>query len=257
MNNSRTRVIPCLLLKNDSLVKSIKFKEYNYIGDPINTVRIFNELEVDELVFLDITASKEDRGPNFKLLENISNECFMPLAYGGGLRNFQDIQKIFSMGFEKVVLNTSSFRESTLISKVAEIYGSQAIIASVDYKKNIFGKNVVYSYGGTKKESTTAEVWVIELEKRGAGEILLTSMDRDGTWEGYDLKTISDISKSISIPLIASGGAGTVDHLREAVKSGGASAVAVGSMVVFQKKDMGVLVNFPDKKKLKEIFLSE
>lgn len=254
MNHSRTRVIPCLLLKNDSLVKSVKFKEYNYIGDPINTVRIFNELEVDELVFLDITASRENRGPNFKLLENISNECFMPLAYGGGLRKFEDIQKIFSMGFEKVVLNTSLFSEAVLISKVAEIYGSQAVIASVDYKKNLFGMNVVYSFGGTKKESMTAEEWVVELEKRGAGEILLTSIDRDGTWEGYDLKTIREISKSISIPLIASGGAGNVAHLGEAVKSAGASAVAVGSMVVFQKKDMGVLVNFPDKKKLKEVF---
>lgn len=253
MNQSRTRVIPCLLLKGDSLVKTVKFKEYNYIGDPINTVRIFNELEVDELVFLDITATRENRGPNFKILENIANECFMPLAYGGGLRNFEDIKTIFNIGFEKVVINSAAFEDPALITRVSEVYGAQAIIASIDYKKNIFGKNNVYSKGGTKKEKFSPDEWAIELEKKGAGEILLTSMDQDGTWDGYDLKTIRKISKSVSIPLIASGGAGSLIHLGEAINEGGASAVAVGSMVVFQKKDMGVLVNFPDKKKLKEI----
>lgn len=257
MKFSRTRVIPCLLLRGDGLVKTVKFKEYNYIGDPINTVRIFNELEVDELVFLDITASVEKRGPNLKLLENIAIECFMPLGYGGGIKTFEDAKNIFSIGFEKIILNTSSFYNKDLITQIADVYGTQAVVASVDYKKNLFGKNVVYSVSGSTKESVNLTEWVVELEKRGAGEIILTSIDKDGTWEGYDLKTIKEVSSLITIPLIANGGAGTLEHLGQAVKLGGASALGVGSMVVYQKKEMGVLVNFPDKKKLKEVFTNE
>lgn len=253
MGQIRTRVIPCLLLKDESLVKTVKFKEYNYIGDPINTVRIFNELEVDELVFLDITASKENRKPNFKFLESIATECFMPLAYGGGLTNFDDVQRIFSIGFEKVAINSANFSSPHLISQIAEVYGAQAVIGSIDYKKNFFGKNVVYSFGGSKKEEKNPVDWALELEKKGVGEILLTSMDRDGTWEGYDLKLIKEVSSALTVPVVANGGAGMIEHFGAAVKESGASAVAVGSMVVYQKKDMGVLVNFPDKKKLKEV----
>lgn len=253
MGKIRTRVIPCLLLKDESLVKTVKFKEYNYIGDPINTVRIFNELEVDELVFLDITASKENRKPNFKFLESIACECFMPLAYGGGLDNFDDVQRIFSIGFEKVVINSANFTQPDLISQISKVYGAQAVIGSIDYKKNFFGKTVVHSMGGSKKEELSPVDLAKELERRGAGEIILTSMDRDGTWEGYDLKLIKEVSDALTIPVVANGGAGTVEHLGAAVKDSGASAVAVGSMVVYQKKDMGVLVNFPDKKKIKEI----
>lgn len=253
MGQIRTRVIPCLLLKDESLVKTVKFDKYNYIGDPINTVRIFNELEVDELVFLDITASKEKRKPNFKFLESIASECFMPLAYGGGLNNFDDVQRIFSIGFEKVVLNSANFEKPDLIAQIAKVYGAQAIIGSIDYKKNFFGKNVVCSLGGSKKEDRNPVEWAIELEKKGAGEILLTSIDRDGTWEGYDLKLIKEVSEALSVPVVANGGAGQVEHFGEAVKQSGASAVAVGSMVVYQKKDMGVLVNFPDKRKIKEV----
>ncbi|WP_374079934.1 AglZ/HisF2 family acetamidino modification protein [Bdellovibrio bacteriovorus] len=241
------------MLKDESLVKTIKFKEYNYIGDPINTVRIFNELEVDELVFLDITASKESRKPNFKFLESIASECFMPLAYGGGLNNFDDVRRIFNIGFEKVVVNSAAFRVPDLISQIAKVYGSQAVIGSIDYKRNFFGKNIVHSFSGSQKEDCDPVTWAVELEKKGVGEILLTSMDRDGTWGGYDLKLIKEVSAALSIPVVANGGAGMVEHLGEAVKQSGASAVAVGSMVVYQKKDMGVLVNFPDKKKLKEV----
>jgi imidazole glycerol-phosphate synthase subunit HisF len=254
MSSLRTRVIPCLLLRGESLVKTVKFEKYTYIGDPINTVRIFNELEVDELCFLDITATREKRKPNFKLLENIANECFMPLSYGGGLSNFEDISKIFSIGFEKVVINSASYLDRDLISKVVEVYGSQAVVASIDYKKNFFGQFHVYSESGSKKQNIKPQDWALEMQKRGVGEILLTCIDQDGTWAGYDLKTVSEVAKSVSVPLIASGGAGNLDHLKEVVKSAGASAVAVGSMVVYQKKDMGVLVNFPNKKKLKEIF---
>ncbi|WP_413581367.1 AglZ/HisF2 family acetamidino modification protein [Bdellovibrio sp. HCB288] len=253
MSRARTRVIPCLLLKGDSLVKSVKFKDYRYIGDPINTVRIFNELEVDELVFLDITASKESRSPNFKLLENIASECFMPLAYGGGLRTLSDVRTIFNIGFEKVVINSAAFSNPDLIPEIVEIYGSQAVVGSIDYKSNIFKRFHVYSNGGSKKQDPSPKEWASHLETKGVGEILLTSIERDGTWNGYDIKMVKEISQSLSVPLIANGGAGTVEHLGEVVKMGGASAVAVGSMVVYQKKDMGVLVNFPDKNKLKDV----
>lgn len=252
---TRVRVIPALLLRGESLVKTIQFDKYNYIGDPINTVRIFNELEVDELTILDITATREQERPNFKLLENIANECFMPLSYGGGLKTFEDVQTIFNIGFEKVVINSANFESPSLIEKISEVYGTQAVVASIDYKKNLFGKNHVYSHDGTLKQSFNPKQLAIELEKRGAGEILLTSMDLDGTWKGFDIKTIREVSEAVAIPVIASGGAGMIEHLGEAVKAGGASAVAVGSMVVYQKKDMGVLVNFPDKKKLLEQFL--
>jgi cyclase len=254
MYTTRTRVIPCLLLRGESLVKTVKFKEFNYIGDPVNTVRIFNELEVDELMFLDITASRDGRSPNFKVLENIASECFMPLSYGGGLRTIEDVKAIFDIGFEKVVINSASYVDSGLIRRIVDIYGSQAVIGSIDYKKNIFGKKVNYSMDGTKKVNKSPKEWALELEARGVGELLLTSMDNDGTWTGYDLDLIKEISSCLSIPLVANGGAGAIEHLREAVKYSGASAVAVGSFVVYQKKDMGVLVNFPDKFKLKELF---
>ncbi|WP_413570383.1 AglZ/HisF2 family acetamidino modification protein [Bdellovibrio sp. HCB117] len=252
MNSSRTRIIPVLLLKGESLVKTVKFDKYNYIGDPINTVRIFNELEVDELAFLDIEASKKNSKPNFKLLELIASECFMPLAYGGGIKTFDDVKRIFSIGFEKVILNSICFEDPNLITKVSEIYGSQAVIGSVDYKHSFWGKAAVYSHDGTRKQNVDPKSWALELESKGVGEILLTSMDNDGTWNGFDVKVAREVSDSLSVPLIASGGAGSIKDIADIVKSGGASAVGVGSMVVYQKKDMGVLINFPDKKKLKE-----
>lgn len=253
MNDTRVRVIPTLLLKDDSLVKSIKFKSHNYIGDPINTVRIFNELEVDELMFLDITATLEKRPPNFKLLEKIALECFMPLSYGGGLTNITDIKRVFDIGYEKIVLNSYSYKSLELLNEASRIYGSQAIISSVDYRKGFFGKLEIMSVSGSRKESFDLNDWLLLLEKNGAGEILLTSIDQEGTWAGYDLVSIERLCSKLSIPVIASGGAGSVEHLGEAIRAG-ASAVAVGSMIVFQKKGMGVLVNFPDKNKLHDVF---
>ncbi len=246
----RIRVIPCLLLKDESLVKTVKFKKYSYIGDPINTVRIFNELEVDELVFLDITASREKRKPNFKILEQIANECFMPLAYGGGVADINDLGKIFSIGFEKVIINSYAIQNPGFITQAADKYGCQSIIGSIDVKKNLWGKYEVYTHGGTQKTTKNPLDWALDLEKLGVGELLLTSMDQDGTWSGYDVRLISAITSSVHVPVIANGGAGTIRHIGDVVKQGRASAVAVGSMVVFQGKDLGVLVNFPNKKEL-------
>ncbi len=250
----RTRVIPCLQLIDDNLVKTVKFDNHGYIGDPINTVRIFNELEVDELCFLDIRASVQGREPNIEILQQIANECFMPLSYGGGVKDFETAQKILSIGFEKIVLNTSAYRTPALVTQISEHFGAQAVIGSIDVKKNMWGKYQVYINDGKEKIKKDAIEWAKELEQLGIGELLITAMDKDGTWTGYDHAIISKINEAVNVPVIASGGAGDVAHIGAVVKECGVSAVAVGSMVVYQKKGMGVLVNFPDKKILEQVF---
>ncbi len=252
-----TRIIPALLLQNDALVKSVKFQRPNYIGDPVNTVRIFNELEVDELVFLDITATNEKRKPNLKLLAEIANECFMPLGYGGGLNDFQVVKDIFSIGFEKVVLNSVCHEQPSFVTRVSEHYGNQAVVASVDVKKNLWGNYDVYSHSGKKKQKKGLLEWVAELEQLGAGELLLTSIDKEGTWSGFDLNLIHKVTETVSIPVIAQGGAGNIQHIGDVVKQAHASAVALGSMVVYQQKGMGVLVNFPEAADLNRVLVEK
>ncbi len=247
------RYIPCLLLKNSGLVKTVKFRNPKYIGDPINTVRIFNEKEVDELIFLDIEATPQKKEPNYKLLSEIADECFMPLAYGGGIKTLDQAKKIFSIGIEKVAINSSAHSDLKLISEIAAIYGSQAVIGIIDVKKNFFGKQEVVSHSASTKHKFSPEEWALELVRAGVGEIMITSVDKEGTWEGIDVALTKRITDLVNVPVIAHGGAGSVEHLRQAIKDGGASAVAMGSMVVYQKKDFGVLVNFPDKGILEKI----
>lgn len=249
----QTRIIPCLLLKDNSLVKTVNFKKPAYIGDPVNTARIFNELEVDELVLLDITATNNNRRPDFKILAELANECFMPLAYGGGINNFEDARKIFKIGIEKIIINSAAFTNSTIIKEIAEYFGNQAIVASIDVKKNMFGKYQVFSNSGTKKQKEDPVLWAQELERLGAGEILLTAIHQEGTWKGFDISIIEKISNAINIPVIANGGASSIEDIGKAVKQGYASAVSLGSMVVYQSKGMGVLVNFPNKENLNTI----
>ena len=246
-----TRVIPCLLLQDDSLVKTINFKKPGYIGDPVNTARIFNELEVDELAVLDITATNKKRKPNFKILSELANECFMPLAYGGGICDFEDAKKIFQIGIEKIIINSYAFERPAFITELAEHFGNQAVVASIDVKKNLFGKYQVYSNAGNKKQKIDVVTWAKELEKLGAGEILLTAIHQEGTWKGFDTDLIKSVTDAVDIPVIANGGASSINDIGKAVKQGNASAVSIGSMVVYQNKGMGVLVNFPDNKKLK------
>lgn len=249
----RTRVIPALLLRNESLVKTVRFGEFTYIGDPCNTVRIFNELEVDELLFLDITATNEHRHPNLKVLAEIADECFMPLAYGGGVRSLDDAKAVFDIGFEKLALNSYAHENVALISELAAHYGSQAVIVSIDVKKTLLGRYQVRTHSGTKNTGRDPIEWAKEVQERGAGEILLTSIDREGTWSGFDLDLVKSVTDAVDVPVIAHGGAGTLEHVGDVVKRAGAAAVALGSMVVFQKKDVGVLVNFPDQLKLRNV----
>lgn len=249
----KTRIIPCLQLINGSLVKTVKFDKYGYIGDYINTVRIFNELEVDELCFLDIRATKEKRQPNIEILHQIADECFMPLSYGGGIDNLESAKQILSIGFEKVIINTAAAKDPALITRLSEHFGAQAVVASIDVKKNIWGKYQVYINDGSEKYNTDPVEWAIQLQDLGAGEILLTSIDREGTWSGFDVEITKKITSAVSIPVIANGGAGKIEDIEEVVKMANASAVALGSMLVYQKKGMGVLVNFPDKQKLAQL----
>ena len=232
----KTRIIPCLQLINESLVKTVKFDKYGYIGDYINTVRIFNELEVDELCFLDIRASREKRKPNIEILHQIADECFMPLSYGGGINTFESAKQILSIGFEKVILNTAAAKNHELVTRIAEHFGAQAVVVSIDVKKNMWGYQV-YINDGTEKLNIDVIDWAKQLEQLGAGEILLTSMDRDGTWSGFDVEITRKVATFVGIPVIANGGAGTIEHIAEVVKNGMASAVALGSMLVYQKKE--------------------
>jgi cyclase len=242
----RTRVIPALLLRHGSLVKTRRFRAADYIGDPCNTLRIFNELEVDELAVLDIAASGEGRGPDFELLAEIASECFMPLAYGGGLTSFDQAARVFGIGFEKVIVNSHAYRRPELLSKIADTYGSQAVVASIDVGRTVWGSERLFSHGGRKRQGGDPVAWAQEVERRGAGEILLTAIEREGTWAGFDVDLIRRVSDAVSIPVIAQGGAASIPDLAQAVHAGGASSVAVGAMVVYQKKGCGVLVNFPD-----------
>lgn len=232
----RARVIPCLLLKNESLVKTVKFKQYNYIGDPVNTVRIFNELEVDELIFLDIFASKENRDINFRMLKDIADECFMPLSYGGNIKSLDDAKRVLEIGFEKVVVNSNAFGNLGLLEDIAGYFGSQSIVASMDVKKTLFGKQKIYSHHGLRLQNVDVVDWAKQLENAGAGELMVTSIDRDGGWMGYDTELIKKITDTVHIPVIANGGCGTIEHILDAVQNAKASACGVGSMVVYQKK---------------------
>lgn len=238
----RKRIIPCLLLQNESLVKTIRFKKPSYIGDAINTVRIFNELEVDELILLDIKATTSKTEPNFELLKDIASECFMPLAYGGGIKNLAQAKKIIEIGFEKVIINSEAYTCNDLITQIANELGNQCVIGSLDVKKSFLGNYVVYSNSGNQKEKINPFQWAKELESLRAGEIMVTSITQEGTWNGFDMELIEKITKQVNVPVIAHGGAGSFKDIEE-VFCLNVNAVAVGSMVVYQKKGMGVLVN--------------
>ena len=250
----RTRVIPCLLLRNRGLVKTVKFKDPTYLGDPINIVKIFNDKEVDELIFLDITATVEGKQPPFKLLSEIASECFMPLGYGGGIRRIEDIRTILSLGVEKVAVNSYAIEKPTFIREAAELFGSQSIVVSIDVKKNFFGKYELFTHSGTKKSGLDPVKFAVNMEQMGAGELLVNSIDRDGTMQGYDLELTKKVSEAVSIPVVACGGARTIADLGAAINDGGASAVAAGSMFVFHGPHRAVLINFPTPKELQEAF---
>lgn len=247
------RVIPCLLLHDHGLVKSVKFNDYTYLGDPINAIKILNEKEVDELIFLDIDATKEKRKPDFELISQIASECFMPLCYGGGVNSMEDAKKLFAIGVEKIAINSHALEKPELVAELSSCVGSQSVVVAIDVKRNFLGQYSVYSHSGTIKTKLNLLDYVKKVETMGAGELLINSIDHDGAMVGYDLNLIKLVSNAVSIPIIALGGAGKYEDFKFAVQAG-ASAVAAGSMFVFHGKHRAVLINYPKTDVLKEIF---
>lgn len=251
----RKRIIPVLLIHNRGLVKSNRFSKFQYIGDPINAVRIFNDKAVDELVVLDIDATKENRGPDFDLVSNIVSEAFMPVSYGGGISNPEQVQTLLKNGIEKVILNHAAFAKPQLITSLANAVGRQSVVVSVDIKYNVFGKPGVYILNGKKKVSNDPVKYVKQCVESGAGEIILQSIDRDGTYQGYDLDLVRKISKEIDTPLVALGGAGKTEDFTQAIKAG-ASAVAAGSFFLFQRPHQAVLISYPNEQEINQILIN-
>jgi imidazole glycerol-phosphate synthase subunit HisF len=247
----QTRVIPVLLMQNNGLVKTVKFSQAKYVGDPINAVKIFNDKEVNELVLLDIEISKTGKKIDFDFLKEIASESFMPLCYGGGLKSMKEIEMIFRSGFEKVSLNSSALENRTLVSDVAQYFGSQAVVVSIDVRKNLVGQYQVVNTSKNVSAGIDPVVYAKEVAILGAGEILINSIERDGTQKGYDVNLINRVSSAVEVPVIACGGAGELSHFRDAVNAG-ASAVAAGSMFVFHGKHRAVLISYPLQSELKQ-----
>lgn len=241
------RIIPCLLIRGNKLVKTTKFKDEVYIGDPVNAARIFSDKEVDEIIILDIEATKEKRAPNYELMAEIAGECFMPLTYGGGITNVDQVRRLIRSGIEKVVINSYAYLSTQLIAEAVGIFGSQAVVGAIDVKKKILGSYQLMSTSATIAIDISLEEHVINLVEAGVGELFINSIDRDGQMLGYDLELIEKVVKSVNIPVIACGGAGKLDHLKEALNYG-LSAVAAGSMFVYHGKHKAVLINYPQNK---------
>lgn len=248
------RIIPVLLLKNKGFVKGIKFKNHRYIGDPINTIRIFNDKEADEILIMDILASINASAPNFQLLTDLSSEAFMPLSYGGGIKTINDIEKLFSIGFEKIVLNSNAVLDPTFIRNSVSIAGSSSVVVSIDVKKNIFGKYEMYIKSGTQKHSMNPFDFAKLAQQMGAGEFIINNIDKEGTKSGYDLHLMKSMTEILSVPVIAAGGAGTLEHFKDAVKESNVSAVSGGNFFVYHGKHDAVLLQYPQYEISKNLF---
>jgi imidazole glycerol-phosphate synthase subunit HisF len=249
---ARTRVIPVLLIQNEGLVKGVQFKNHRYVGDPINAVKIFNEKEVDELCVLDISATVNNKKPDIKRIADIVSEAFMPISYGGGVTQLDEAKELLYSGVEKILLNTALHTHPNLITEIANSAGNQSAVASIDVKKNIWGKYKVYSRNATKDTGKDVLEFAKECESKGAGEILLNSIERDGMCNGYDTELIKKVAQNVHIPVVAVGGAWQTGHLVEA-KRAGASALAAGSMFVFHGKHKAVLISYLNNKEIKDI----
>lgn len=248
----RVRVIPTLLLHDGGLVKTRNFKRPVYVGDPINTVRIFNEKEIDELVVLDIRASLERRTPDLRRISELAGECFMPLAYGGGITTLDQIRAILNAGAEKIIVNTALTTNPALVMEASRLVGSQSVLVAIDVRRAWFGGYRSFSHSGTRGTGMTPVQLARRAEELGAGEILLTSIDREGASQGYDLHLIREVAEAVSIPVVACGGARALEDFVAAVEEGRASAVAAGSMFVFSGPHRAVLISYPEPNILRE-----
>tara|TARA_B110000003_G_scaffold276456_1_gene323039 strand:- start:4478 stop:5248 length:771 start_codon:yes stop_codon:yes gene_type:complete len=249
----RPRIIPVLLLNENSLIKSKRFKNYQYIGDPMNAVKLFNEFKADELVFLDISATRNNRLASLDLVKAVGEEANMPFAVGGGIKSLSDIQAVTSNGAEKVILSSHAIKNPVFIREAANAFGTSTIVVCIDVKKNLFGKQMVYIDNGKINTKINPIDMAILAERQGAGEIIIQSIDRDGLMMGYDLSLIKDISKNVSIPVVALGGAGHFDHIKECYKNTYANAMAGGSFFVFHGPEKGVLISYPEFQSIEEL----
>ena len=234
-------MIPVLLIKDNGLVKSVQFKNHKYVGDPINAVKIFNDKEVDELAILDISATAKGAEPQLKRIAEIASEAFMPVSYGGGITTFDQAKNVLTHGIEKIVLNKSAHVRPELITQISNAFGAQSVVVSIDVKKNLWGKYKVFTDNGSQNTGLDPVEFAKQCEQLGAGELLLNSIERDGTYKGYDLPLLQMVGSAVNIPIVACGGAGSVDDFTAAVKDGKASAVSAGSMFVFQRPHNAVL----------------
>jgi cyclase len=246
-------VIPALLRSRSGLVKTRRFGDAKYVGDPLNAVKIFSEKGADELCFLDIAATPEGRGPDLELLAEVAQECFMPLAYGGGIRSLEDVAAILHIGVEKVVIGTRAVEEPEFVRRVAATHGSSTVVVALDVARSRLGRYELRTHGGSRGTREDPVRFAVELDRLGVGELLLTSIDRDGAMEGYDLELVRRVASEVSVPVIACGGAGSLDHLAQGIAAG-ASAVAAGSMFVFHGRHRAVLITYPDHEELQALF---
>jgi cyclase len=246
------RVIPCLLLRNEGLVKTNRFRDPKYVGDPINAIRIFNDKEVDELMVIDINATKEGKEPQYHLIEQFAGECFMPLCYGGGVSTVEQAHRLFSLGVEKICLQTAALENPALIGEIAARFGSQSVLVSIDVKKNWLGKRQVYASARHKSLSIPLPELLKQMVDAGAGEIVLNSVDQDGVMNGMDLELIREVSALLSVPLIAVGGVGSLEDIRRGIEAG-ASAVAAGAFFVFHGPHKAVLITYPKYSQLENL----
>lgn len=250
----RTRVIPVLLLKERGLVKGQKFKNHKYVGDPINTVKIFNEKEVDELVFLDISATDENRGPDFDLIVDIASEAFMPFAYGGGVKTVKQVERLFSIGVEKAIINTAAFLDVKFVKESVMVAGSQSIVVSMDIKKSLLGSDEVYVNNGKINTKLDPVAYAKQMQDLGVGELIVNSIDREGTGKGYDVKLLEIVSNAVGIPVIGLGGAGCLQDLADAKNQTNVSGLAAGDLFIFHGKHKAVLITYPKYSELEKLF---
>lgn len=243
----RPRIIPCLLIRNKGLVKTVKFKDEKYVGDPLNAVKIFNEKEVDELMLLDIDATAEGREPDFDMIRNVAMESRMPLCYGGGVKTVEHCKKIISLGAEKVAISSAAIKDPSIISEMARAVGTQSVIVVIDVKaKGLFNKLEVFSHNGKVSTGLNPVEFARQCEAAGAGEIVLNSVDRDGMMNGYDIKLAKEIRQAVSVPMTILGGAATSDDISGLIKELGVVGAAAGSLFVFKGKYKAVLINYPN-----------
>ena len=250
------RLIPCLLLRGAGCVKTLRLRKPTYLGDPINIVRIFNDREVDELIVLDIDARREGRGPRLDHLADLASECFMPLCYGGGVRSLEDIERVFAVGVEKVSINTQAVLDPALVESAARQFGSQSIVASIDVRTDLLRRRRVVTHGGRRSHALDPVAHARAMEERGAGEVLLNSVERDGVMGGYDLALVADVARAVHVPVIACGGAGSLEDAARALRAG-ASAAAAGSLFCFAGPSREVLVNYPDRRDIDAMLVSD